>query len=273
VDNGSTDHTSVVAQEFAGCAPASVKLAIEPRPGLGRARNTGWRLASGEIIAFTDDDCYVAEDYVDAVAAVFADLPRIGFAGGRILLHDPSDYPLSISEAPEPRRYRPNSLLVPGEIHGANMIFRRATLEAIDGFDDRLGAGTRFCPEDVDALARASFAGWEGVYDPRPTVRHHHGRKAKDIPALTRTYAIGRGAYWMKFALRPDTRRRVLQHCRWHVMKKYRDRQYRPLLKYELVGALWYFLHRLGWSFQSRLPTAKPCQDRGQSVPPAGGAN
>ena len=160
----------------------------------------GWRRTRSDIIAFTDDDCYVATDYIDQIVAVFAGNPRLGYAGGRVLLHDRTDHPITIVESEESRHY-PARLPppAPGAIHGANMIFRRATLESILGFDDHFGAGTRFhAVEDTDALARASFAGWDGVYDPRPTVRHHHGRKAADLPELERGYAIGRGAYWAK---------------------------------------------------------------------------
>lgn len=256
VDNGSTDATPLLISKFAAAASVPVTVAHQARPGLGRARNTGWRLAKGDIIAFTDDDCYIAPDYIESVAALFSASPRVGFAGGRILLHDPTDYPLTISEALEPRHYPPGSLLVPGEFQGANMIIRRAALETIQGFDDHLGAGTRFVPEDVDALTRASFAGWEGVYDPRPTVRHHHGRKEADIPALKRTYAIGRGAYWAKFALRPDTRRLNLQHWRWRVMKTYKDREHRRVMAQEFSGALAYLLCRVGWSVTARLRQA-----------------
>jgi hypothetical protein len=39
------------------------------------------------------------------------------------------------------------------------------------------------------------------MYSPAPTVAHHHGRKEKHVQALKRRYAIGRGAYLMKFML------------------------------------------------------------------------
>src|SRR5512138_3361592 len=60
VDNGSRDATRQVIREFSSRAQIHVRLAVEPRMGLSRARNAGWQCASGEIIAFTDDDCYPA---------------------------------------------------------------------------------------------------------------------------------------------------------------------------------------------------------------------
>ena len=41
-------------------------------PGLEHARNCGAGLARGRILAYTDDDCYPAPDFVDAADRVFA---------------------------------------------------------------------------------------------------------------------------------------------------------------------------------------------------------
>jgi len=87
------------------------------------------------------------------------------------------------------------------------MAFRRSVLELIGGFDERLGAGTRFPCEDIDAVASALWAGIPGVYDPRPVVYHHHGRRAKfEIEKLMRSYDEGRGAYYAKYVLQKASR-------------------------------------------------------------------
>ena len=62
-----------------GAHPLTV--VTEQRPGLGRARNRGWRAAAGELVAFTDDECYPSEDYLDRVAACFEE-PSLGFVEG-----------------------------------------------------------------------------------------------------------------------------------------------------------------------------------------------
>ena len=41
----------------------SAKYIREPRKGVYFARNSGWRAAKGDIIAFTDDDCEVFTEY------------------------------------------------------------------------------------------------------------------------------------------------------------------------------------------------------------------
>jgi glycosyltransferase involved in cell wall biosynthesis len=67
VANGPGDGASDVLRWYRREAPHPLTVVEESKPGLGRARNRGWRAAPGELIAFTDDDCYPAEDYLDRI--------------------------------------------------------------------------------------------------------------------------------------------------------------------------------------------------------------
>jgi len=213
VDNGSTDGTSETINQYLAREDLQVRTVQEATPGLGRARNAGLKLARGRVVAFTDDDCYPAENYVDAMVRVFED-PPIAFAGGRILLFDPADFPITIQTRQDRVEIPPNSFIPAGLIQGANFAVRREVLLAVDGFDPRFGAGTPFACEDVDVLARLSAAGYSGAYDPRPLVYHHHGRQAPaQVEALSRTYDIGRGAYYAKCLC--DKRLRNTYLVRW----------------------------------------------------------
>jgi glycosyltransferase involved in cell wall biosynthesis len=206
VDNASTDGTADVIRSASEVEPR-IRYFREDRIGLGAARDRGWREAGAELLSFTDDDCYVAEDYVDAVLAAFRDRPDVGVLGGRILLFDPEDARVTIDERDYPVEIAPRSFVVAGAVKGANLSFRREALQAIGGFDPELGAGTPFPCEDVDAVAAVLWAGFSGRYDPRPLVHHHHRRRLPDVPRLRAGYDRGRGAYYAKFLLRPDCRR------------------------------------------------------------------
>ena len=198
VNNGSSDDTGARLQSLARSLETPVTIVNEPRTGLGRARNTGVAAARGALLAFTDDDCYPAIDYVDSVVDAFAD-PDRGFIGGRILLYDAEDHPITIRIDSAPIPIPPRSVVPTGLVQGANMAFRREVLARIGGFDDALGPGTPFCNDDVDAVARASAAGFAGCYVPEPVVHHHHGRRdPAEIAALWRSYDHGRGAYYAK---------------------------------------------------------------------------
>lgn len=205
VDNGSTDSTARILASFAASASFPVRLLYEARPGKSRGLNLGLEANQAEIIAFIDDDCYVAPDHIDRVYEIFAD-PKIGFAGGRVELFDPTDYPISIRTSVEREFLSPRSYVAPGWIWGANMMFRREVLEQISGFDPDLGPGTPFCGEDPDVQARASMAGWWGVYEPSIVVAHHHGRKANTAPALHKNYVRSWGSHLAKCLLLRETR-------------------------------------------------------------------
>jgi len=219
VDNGSTDGTAAVIAEFAARARFPVLPVFEPLRGLGRARNTGWRAARGQFIAFTDDDCYVPEDFIDQAVALFSS-PEIGYGGGRLTLFDPSDYPVALNLRETGHFIPPCSFVPAGFISGANMVFRRVALEQINGFDPIFGPGGKYVCDDVDAQAQASFAGWAGIYEPSIAVAHHHGRKAGDARKLDRVYGLGRGAYFAKFLLRPESRYEFARHFYWEARQK-----------------------------------------------------
>src|SRR5215471_9932957 len=217
VDNGSNDGTRDVLAAFAGSSGRAVQVIEEPKIGLSAARNAGWHRARGRIVAFTVDDCYPAPDYMERVRECFA-MGDPGYVGGRVLLFDPHDAPVTIQTLEARVEIPPRSFLRTGLIHGANMAVRRDALERSGGFDERLGAGTALhCAEDVDLLARVSALGYAGAYDPRPTVYHHHRRKhGQELDRLIAGYDVGRGAYYAK-AL---TDRRLRRAYCWPVLRR-----------------------------------------------------
>jgi GT2 family glycosyltransferase len=245
VDNGSTDGTSDLLRVFAENAPFRVVLVHEPRPGLSVARNAGIARATGEVIAFTDDDCYVESDFLLKMLEVFEDR-SVGFMGGRILLYDDTDAPITIR--PENHSYfiKPYSFIKPGQLHGANMAARRSLLVELDGFDPELGVGGRFhACEETDFQARASQKGATGAYDPRPLLWHHHGRKpGRSYNKLKKGYDYGRGAYYAKFILDPQTRTLFLKSWYWLMVYEFQDREYAAIFR-EVIGASRYMLIKL----------------------------
>ena len=210
VDNGSSDNTPALLAEFARQSKIPVQIVSFTTPGLGRARNAGWKPARGRIIAFTDDDCYPAPSFIDDALEAMSN-SRMGYVGGRIMLHDPTDVRATIREDMHPEHIPAHSIVAAGCIQGANFIIRREALESVGGFDDNLGAGTPFPCEDVDLVQRLSTAGWDGGYDPRPMVAHHHRRKGQEaLRSLMRSYDFGRGAHYAKCMLVRGLRWRIL---------------------------------------------------------------
>jgi glycosyltransferase involved in cell wall biosynthesis len=163
VDNGSTDGSPIAIETFAGGFAQRVRLVYEPVVGAGESSKCRLASAKGQVVAYPDDDCYPADDYLDAVVECFAETPNLGFVSGRML-------------------------------QGANSAFRRASLAEVDGFD---GARGLFLAEELDVAIRVSAAGWHGAYDPRPLVYHQDGRKTRlEAWRLMRVYQRGIGGFY-----------------------------------------------------------------------------
>ncbi|MBR0670157.1 glycosyltransferase [Neoroseomonas soli] len=205
VDNGSTDHTRAVVEAAQATMPLPLRYLHEPRRGLGNARNCGLFAARGEIIAHTDDDCLVAEDWIERILGNLAAAPEIDFLSGRADLHDPADLPVSIMTSDQPAVMGPRDMPYHVVI-GCNMAFRRRVAERIGGWDPRFGAGAPLrAAEEIDFAYRASRAGFRVVYRPDVVVRHHHGRRGvEQVLNLRQGYAYAGGALLMKHMLAGD---------------------------------------------------------------------
>jgi cellulose synthase/poly-beta-1,6-N-acetylglucosamine synthase-like glycosyltransferase len=179
------------------------RYVLEPKPGKSNALNTALQNAKGNVVVFTDDDCYPSPDFLKAIWGVFED-PSVSYMVGRVMLHDPADCPIAVNESMTPLIFRGRSFLTAGSnfFGGANMAFRRNVLVDIGGFDPMFGPGSRFpAAEDLEVVGRASASGCEGRYCPQVVVRHHHQRKKSDTPAVWKACGIGIGAYHMKLLL------------------------------------------------------------------------
>jgi glycosyltransferase involved in cell wall biosynthesis len=208
VDNGSTDDTAAIVEQWQASQPATVTLLHEPSPGLARARNRAMAAANGAIVAMTDDDCRLHRNYFTALATCFAAHRGPIIIGGRILPGDPADLPITVKTEDHPMVAPPRGF-PGGFVMGANLALSAEVVRKVGSFDDRFGAGAPFvAAEDTDYLFRALGAGIPVLYDPRFTVAHHHGRRAvSDETALLAGYGFGDGALYAKHLFRD---RRVL---------------------------------------------------------------
>ena len=198
VDSASRDRG--VASEAAALGATVLRC---EQPGTSRARNAGARLASGAVIAFTDDDCRPEPEWVEALSTMFSRYPDLGFLTGSVpplvegrrrRLH------MSVVSHPEAIVYPPlpgPDVTVVG--HGANMAWRREALGCIGGFDETLGPGaTLRAAEDQDAFWRARRAGVMGRYEPTVVVHHRQWRNLRSQLGAFHGYGVGAGAMWVK---------------------------------------------------------------------------
>ncbi len=214
VDNGSTDNTKVVFDSFSQKIPAKTSYLYQPIVGLAHARNLAVAQSTGDVLLFIDDDCYSSPTLLQEYRDEYTDNTKAGFIGGQVKPYRNSETKLSIQEKTDREYIATSSFLRPGLIHGTNMSIRRSLLLEHGSFDTNFGAGSQFkCAGDTEILARLSFSGTEGLYSPRPLVWHDHGNMSRTaIQRVRAIYSYGRGAYYMKMILNPDSRSTYIWH-------------------------------------------------------------
>lgn len=176
VDNNSTDRTRPLVDALAEQNPEKLKYLFEPKQGLSYGRNTGIAAANAAIIAFTDDDVRVADDWVWQIKSGFEANPDIDFLGGRVLPQWPGGPPPWLTKA----NWSPLALLDYGDdpfyvdsgkqlcLIGANFAFRRRAFDKVGLFKTDFqrvkdGIGSL---EDHEFLLRLWRAGGKGLYLP-----------------------------------------------------------------------------------------------------------
>ena len=170
------DLLAYVAAEF----PRVRGLANRHGKGLSGARNTGVEAATGDIVAFLDDDAIAPPDWIRRLLAHYDDLTVMG-VGGRI---DPVwthgrpawfprefDWVVGCSYLGLPETVTPVRNLI-----GCNMSFRRAVFSLAGAFREgqgRSGDNGAGC-EETDLCIRAglTFPASQILYDPDIAVRH-----------------------------------------------------------------------------------------------------
>jgi GT2 family glycosyltransferase len=169
VDDGSTDETLAVAE--AARERGEVVVVRSPRNrGCPHARNLGLARANGEIVAFVDADGFVAPGWLHEIVAAFGDDAGIGGVASTVF-YDAN--PLVINGAggtanrqgwaadlsmnePYERAQLASEALYP---MGCGMALRRAAIEAVGPFDDRM----LNYYDDVDYGVRLWRAGYRVV--------------------------------------------------------------------------------------------------------------
>ena len=205
----------------------TVKYVEEWAPGLSRARNAGLAVATEEIVAFIDDDVIVDRDWLACLQANFASDPTADCITGLILPQElETDAQVQFEQfaglgkgftrrrfsLASPPSDAPLFPYTPGHFgSGANSAFRRTTLQALGGFDPRLGTGTRACGgEDLDIYVRLIVGGGTLVYEPGAIAWHRHPDTADGMDQRAFSYGVGLGAFIGKHLITSPDRRRIV---------------------------------------------------------------
>lgn len=195
VDNGSSDETPVLLERLADEAPFTLRTLRHARNrGAAGGRNTGWVAATAPIVAFTDDDCAPAPDWLErGVRALEGEGPGC-FVVGRTR-PDPAEEHLLLHPF--------SRTMVVGEprfFETCNVFYWRDDLARIGGFDEGFGIGG----EDTDLALRLIDDGHRAVWAPAAVVHHavrrgsfranlREARRWVDIPLVVKRHPASRG--------------------------------------------------------------------------------
>jgi GT2 family glycosyltransferase len=183
----------------------------EPRPGLDVARNRGLRAATGDIVAFTDDDATVDPGWLPALLRNFDD-PLVAIVTGITMpseLETPAQIWFERTNAFGRGFVRGSfdashvDVLATGRVGaGVNMAVRRSAAEKIGLFDEALDGGTpSHSGGDQEFFYRALARGYRIVYEPAALVWHRHRREWDALRRTIYGYGVGVFAWWTRALL------------------------------------------------------------------------
>ena len=196
VNNNSTDNTKDIVDDFASYS--NFRVIVEMNQGLSHARNRGWQEASGEYVAYIDDDAIAFSDWVENMLEFIRRYPSVKAFGGPY-------YGYSIVEIPEwvPPGFGSHSLgeqerpIVMGKesISGSNMVFAKDLLQNVGGFRTDLGmsGNTISYGEETELVKRILNRGLDIYYLPSMKVKHLIQESKMSLSWMFRSaYANGR---------------------------------------------------------------------------------
>ena len=165
VDDGSTDNSAQVVEEFISVYPQplpkgkGVRLVRKANGGVSSARNTGIMEAKGEYIAFLDGDDLWDKKYLETLHELICDYPDAVIYG--IGCAQVSGDNVELTNVDKPRRGEVDNIW-DYSVHywtGSSATCRKEDLLAIGMFDSRMTHG-----EDLDVWWRLLLRG-KGAYD------------------------------------------------------------------------------------------------------------
>lgn len=186
VDDGTPDGAPDWLRRWAASEHAFTARLVERERngGPAAARNTGVATAQTTYVAFTDDDCEPAPDWILRLQSRLEEEPRdVAGVGGRIVARGRdliSRYyeTMRILEPPEDRSY----------LVTANALYRTDLVRAVGGFDERI---RRPGGEDPGLSFALADEGFRFVFEPGAVVTHDFRRGVRDL--IRTFYRYGQG--------------------------------------------------------------------------------
>ena len=207
VDNNSSDRTAQVVESYRPVCPGRLRYVCEAKIGLSHARNRAIHEASGDIIAFVDDDVYFGKNWLKEIRKAFDENSDISCVGGKSVPTFETPAPEWITEEMykfygTTRSGEHDRLMVfPEHPYGLNMAFRKSVFSQVGIFNPNLGRakGCLLSNEELDLFHRIDKAGMKVYYASRALLYHRIPAERTDKRWIAeRTYwqGISDVMYW-----------------------------------------------------------------------------
>jgi glycosyltransferase involved in cell wall biosynthesis len=156
------------------------RIIVERMPGLSRARNIGVRAASGNVVAFMDDDAVATPQWVSSIVETMRESEGAGIAGGPVRPIWPSSRPAWLHEWLEgyltivERGSEVRALAHDEWLAGTNIAFRRDPLLEAGLFNENLGRVGKLLlsNEELAVTEKIRRLGYSVIYN--PAIEMHH---------------------------------------------------------------------------------------------------
>jgi glycosyltransferase involved in cell wall biosynthesis len=194
------DHNPAMLKRARAELPEVVTVANHEQHGLSGARNSGLKVARGEVIAFLDDDAVAAPNWLEELTRGYQDERVVGVGGASI----PTWLDAEPTWLPEEfywvvgctYRGLPVTTATVRNLIGCNMSFRREVFSAVGGFRNGIGrTDTRpIGCEETELCIRASQVWPQRImlYEPNALVYHKvPGNRASWRYFFSRCYSEG----------------------------------------------------------------------------------
>ncbi len=187
--------------ERAADVPANPRLTYVHSSTRGKSAglNVGLSAAKAPIVAFTDDDCTVPDDWLVKAEAVLDRHRDVVMVFGDLAAdhHDPTKVFIPSGRHERFEIVKGVHFALPIGGPGANMFARRSVFDTIGAWDESIGPGSRFhAAEEFDIFYRTIAVGGAVARDPDLVTIHYGARSYADGSgqALLRSYGYGIGA-------------------------------------------------------------------------------
>jgi lipopolysaccharide/colanic/teichoic acid biosynthesis glycosyltransferase/glycosyltransferase involved in cell wall biosynthesis len=184
VDDGSSDDTVSIAQQY------DVHVLSQPNGGPAAARNTGAKLARGDLLVFLDADCEPTPGWLAALLAALEN-PEIVAAKGVYRTRQQAPVARFVQQEYVHKYRRLKRQRYIDFIDTYSAIYRRNVFVQNGGFDTTFTGATA---EDADLSFRLARKGYKMAFAPQAVVYHQHDENLKQY--VQRKFGYG---YWRAY--------------------------------------------------------------------------